>query len=134
MMPRVGTLTLCTALLVAFLQSPYFHIHHDNTSNHVRKQHSEHGLGIHTHISHAPAAHETIPAIQSIPAQAQNDAVFLPWVSKAPHNRFLLTALRAETQTVVRPAYEIAYSLASLARHAHDPPLVSSSAPRSPPV
>jgi len=132
-MRRADTIVVCIALLVASFQASYSHIHFNKTSDHVRKSHFAQGLKLHTHLLVAPERVGHFPAIQSFPSHRENDAFFLPWAPEAAHFIFFLTSLPSEPGAFTPPD-QGAYFLPFAVRHSHDPPLVSSSAPRSPPA
>lgn len=132
-MRRADTIVVCIALLVASFQTSYSHIHFNKTSDHVRKSHLAQGLTLHTHLLVTPERGEHLPAIQSFPSHGENDAVFLPWAPEASHAIIFLTSLPSEPGAFTLPD-QVVYFLPSAVRHSHDPPLVSSSAPRSPPA
>src|SRR3990170_3876517 len=131
-MRRFCTLTATVALLASFLQAPYFHLHGDRASDHARKNHLGQGLTLHTHLFVLPHRAVHFPAIQLLAGRG-NDAIFLAWTSVQPHLLSLSVFCPLETTLLGLPD-QVADFILLPASHSHDPPFVSSSAPRSPPA
>ena len=132
-MPRFATIALCAALLIASFQASYTHLHVNNSTDHAKEHHLGQGLTFHTHVSDTTDGYDQLPRVQSEAGQEQNDSVFLTWAPKQPQTDYLLIALPGESTPLGTQDQGI-YSPPSPDRHAHDPPLVSSSAPRAPPA
>ena len=132
-MRRISTALLCTALLVASFQASYSHFHLDPDTEHAKHDHAGQGLTLHTHLPSNHDGFEGLPNIQSRARYEYQDAVFLPWAAKVSHLSSFPTALVAEI-AVFSASDPIAYFVAAVVQHSHDPPLLVSSAPRSPPV
>ena len=131
-MRRLCSIILCTAIGVASFQAYFSHVHRNRASDHVRESHMGQGLTLHTHMD-APANVGAHRAMQPSPSQETSDALFLPWTPAASPINILLAALPVESWSL-NPPIQVAYYRTLPVRHAHDPPLVSSSAPRSPPA
>ena len=131
-MHRVCSIILCTAIGVASFQAYFSHVHRNQASDHVRESHMGQGLTLHTHMD-APENAEAHRAMQPSHRQEKSDALFLPWTPVASPINILLTAFPVESLGL-EPPVQVVYYRVSPVRHTHDPPLVPSAAPRSPPA
>jgi len=132
LMRRVYSIFLCTAIGVASFQAYFSHVHRNQASDHVAESHMGQGLTLHTHMD-APENAGAHRAMQPSHSQEKSDASFLPWTPVVSPISILLTALPVESWNL-EPPIQVVYYRVLPVRHTHDPPLVSSSAPRSPPA
>lgn len=125
---RLVAAALCVLVQALVLASPLVHAHpddHDEDHAHGRSVHAH--LGGHGH-SHEDFAGREGPAFE----QEHERAVYLPLFMSEPLAAFDLPA--ATAQVFVLHAPEAAGHLSVDVSHGHDPPLVSSTSPRAPPV
>jgi len=133
MMRRFWTIAATVAVLTSFFEAPYFHLHGDQASDHARKNHLGQGLTAHTHLFLPQHRAGHSPVLQSSTGKTDGDAIFLAQTSNPTHWFSLLAFLPLEATSLDLPD-SVPDFLLFPACHSHDPPLVPSSAPRSPPA
>jgi len=131
-MRRVCSTILCAAIGLGSFQACFSHVHRSQASDHVRESHMGQGLTLHTHMD-APRNAGARRAMQPSHCQGKNDALFLPWTPVISPINILWTA-RSVDSLSLEPPIQVAYYRVLPVRHTHDPPLIASFAPRSPPV
>ncbi|MBI4464712.1 MAG: hypothetical protein HY647_08425 [Acidobacteria bacterium] len=131
-MRPICTIAVSVALLTSFLQAPYFHLHGDQASDHAKDHHLAQALTFHAHWFTTAHGSEPIPNIERLAAE-EDQAVFVAWTPDRQHLFSSLIFFSLEATALVLPTPVADYRHFDLL-HSHDPPLVLSSAPRSPPV
>jgi hypothetical protein len=132
-MRLTGTLLLCSALLMTFLQASHSHLHLNSGTDHAEHHHLGQAQTIHTHVPVPSGWFEQFEGLRLESSHEQDSTAFLPWTASASHEYSLLMALPAES-TVLGLREQVQYIHPGSIHRSHDPPLVFSSAPRSPPV
>ena len=132
-MYRACAIGLSIALLGVSFQASYFHFHPNRASDHVEEHHLAQGLTIHTHLLIASHGAEHSAADRYLTAQEQDDAIFLAWSANRSHFYFSLTSIASKPNVAIPPDHGVIIPTGPMTRY-HDPPLVLSTAPRSPPV
>ena len=114
------------AMLLAFVQAPSLHVHqHEANQRHA-------GAFLHTHFAHDQAAHPKQSEAQVI--DPDDDAQFLSWLLDVPGNSGFAPVILAASALVI-PAPELsAWPTIALRPSAHDPPVLTATPPRAPPV
>ena len=126
---RLVAAALCVLVQTFVLASPLVHAHPDD-----HDEDHEHGSAVHAHLGghshpHEATGNEDGPALEP----EHERAVYLPLFISEPLTAFDLPA--AMPQAFVFSASDEATGHVSVAvSHGHDPPLVSSTPPRAPPV
>ncbi|MGI9070884.1 MAG: hypothetical protein ACR2JB_06060 [Bryobacteraceae bacterium] len=122
---RISTSGVILALLAAFMQAPFSHVH-----EHESTQHHRSGF-FHTHLAHAHAHHSAQPELRDL--DPNDDAVFQHWFSPtqtAPQVlNFILIAVPA-----LLPPVSNEWRAEAIHPSAHDPPGLIALPPRSPPA
>lgn len=132
-MSRFCTTAAIVALLAGFFEAPYFHLHGNPASDHVRKHHHGKGLALHSHFSIPQHRAEHSSAAPSSAENADNDAIFAAQASSL--TRLFLLPVFLPEDTIQLNLLDRVWNLVGLpAHHAHDPPLGSSISARPPPA
>lgn len=132
LMRQCCSIILCAAIGAASVQAYFSHVHRDQASHHVRESHMDQGLMLHTHVD-APGNAAAYRAMPPSHQRGKNDAIFLPWTPVVSPINNLLPSLPVDSVSV-EPPIQVVYYRVLPVRHTHDPPLISSFAPRSPPA
>ena len=127
------TVGAIVALLASFIEAPYFHLHGDPESDHVRKHHHGKSLTAHSHFSIPQHHTDGLPAMQSRADGEDYDAIFLAQASSLtrvlllpaflPENAIQSPLPDPVRNLVLRPAYR-----------SHDPPVIPALSARPPPA
>lgn len=127
------TVAAIATLLASFLEAPYFHLHNNPESEHVRRHHHGHAAAVHSHFAVPTHRQYGAPVVQSSDESAGRDAIFLAQASRltplSPFPHFFVVETsdfridRVEGEFVWAPAH-----------HAHDPPGAAAASPRAPPA
>jgi hypothetical protein len=128
---RLVAAALCVLVQAFVLASPLVHAHPDD-----HDEDHEHGSAVHAHLgghdhdhAHEDADEENGPGFE----QEHERAVYLPLFISEPQTVFDLPAAAPQAFVVNAPD-EATGHLSVAVSHGHDPPLVSSTPPRAPPV
>jgi len=112
------------ALLVAFLEAPYLHVHqHEATQQHP-------GAFLHFHLK---AAHVFGNSSEFRSLDPDDDALTENWVSAHPIVPDFSPVILAERCSIAEPE-QTDYPVEAPKNTGHDPPLKSTISPRAPPV
>jgi hypothetical protein len=112
------------ALLVAFLEAPFLHIHqHEATQRHP-------GAFLHFHLKTLHFAGSG-PEFQSL--DPDDDVLLQTWVSASPINSGLIPIILAEPFLLTVPE-QSGWTVDAPPHTGHDPPLILLQNPRAPPL
>ena len=132
-MSRFYTAAAIVSLLASFFEAPYFHLHANPASDHVRKHHHGKGIALHSHFSIPQHRVEHSAAVPSSAENADNDAIFVAQAS-GPTRLFLLPAFLPEDTIQLNLPDPVRNLVWQPAHRSHDPPFVPSTSPRPPPA
>ena len=132
-MGRLYTAAAIVSLLASFFEAPYFHLHGNPATDHVRKHHHSKDLTVHFHFSIPQHQADGLPAMQSRAENSDNDAIFLVQASSLARLFPLPAFLPGGISRLHLPEPAGNFSLLH-AHHSHDPPLAPSISPRPPPA
>ncbi len=126
---RLVAVALCVLVQAFVLASPLVHAHPDD-----HDEDHEHGSAVHAHLGghdhgHAHEDAENGPALEP----EHERAVYLPLFISEPLTAFDLPAATPQAFAFNAPG-EATGHVSVAVSHGHDPPLVSSTPPRAPPV
>src|SRR5512139_2358549 len=110
--------------------APFFHLHGHEESDHFLQTHLRQNLVSHPHLSTCGGDHGGRAGIASC---ADEDAVFLDWIQGGAQPGPILEFVLVET-AVIRAPVPIAFWTEIPTHCSHDPPLIVSLSPRSPPA
>ena len=121
---KIGSVFACVALVLAFVQAPFLHVHEDEENNFHA------GPALHMHFAHRAAPSEK-PVVGVY--DADDDAQDQVWVSTPAHLHVVLDL--ASPERAVR--FERATNQPRLTpvpiESGHDPPRLTKAFPRAPP-
>lgn len=113
------------ALLVAFLEAPFLHVHqHEATQQHP-------GAFLHFHLK---SAHALGNSSEFRSLDPNEDALTENWVSTSPISPDFSPLILAEHSFLAEPEEHRGYSVDAPLTTGPDPPLLSLKSPRAPPV
>ena len=127
------TVAAIVTLLAGFLEAPYFHLHSDLASEHVRKHHHGHGTAWHSHLSIPALRPHGSPEIEAPQDSADQNAIFLTQASSLTRMFPISDFFGAESGSFKICCVEGEFVWAP-AHHAHDPPATTARSPRAPPA
>ena len=111
--------------------APFLH-RHENT-DHFATAHRARTLATHTHFPVFRPGNQPFRSLTISASPDEADAVFLNWFQANPRAAPSLDFVPAETAVVPAPGHTVARIQAPVHR-SHDPPLILSFSPRSPPI
>jgi hypothetical protein len=121
------TILMNLALMLTFIQAPFMHVHaHEETQRHR-------GGFFHTHFSHHHHHLSASKTAEVSDLDPDDDAIFQHWFS-ATVSDFSTPALLPAFVYAVVPTWTSEPFLAPEILSGHDPPRLTCTAPRSPPV
>ena len=122
---KTGVLASAAALLLGFIQAPFFHVHGEEL------EHS-HGSGLaHMHLRVADDGDE---GVHMEARTADDDAVDVVWsVARTADSGFHFDFDQTERAVVAAPA-RLAARITVVTLHSHDPPARDRAHPRGPPA
>ena len=120
---QVAILT-CLVLALTFLQAPFMHVHENQENEHHAS------TPFHTHFAHLETPSNT-PVVRGL--DPDDDAQDQPWFS-AVIDHFELQLAAPINVAILGPAMVSEPFGDRVIESGHDPPLLSRSAPRAPPV
>ena len=129
-MRRYVSIQVLLALVPAVFSAPFLHLHGHEDTDHFLEAHSRQALVAHPHLSTSGYAHGPSVAIS---ACEDEDAVSLDWFQGGPHPVPSLEFVLVET-TVIPVPEPTAFWTEVPTHRSHDPPLIVSLSPRSPPA
>jgi hypothetical protein len=116
--------TLNFALVLAFLQAPFLHVHqHESTAKHP-------GAFLHTHHVHLKAGHSGLEIRDFDP---DDDALDQSWFSATITDSGFIAIIFSERLSVEPPQPRFSSAIA-IDPIAHSPPTLTAVPPRAPPV
>jgi len=121
------------ALGPAAFWAPFLHLHRHENSDHFARAHRAQTLVTHTHFPTCRPGDQPHSSLATDAAQEDADAIFLDWFQANPQPAPSLEFVPAET-TVVPAPEQTAVWIEVPVHRSHDPPLILSFGPRSPPV
>jgi hypothetical protein len=127
---RYISIQVLLALVPAVFSAPFLHLHGHADTDHFLEAHSRRALVTHPHFSTSGHAHGPSAAVS--PCEDE-DVVPLDWFQGGPQPAPNLEFVLVETTVV--PVPEPTASWLEVPTHrSHDPPLIVSLSPRSPPA
>jgi len=121
------------ALGPAAFWAPFLHLHRHENTVHFAKAHRAQTLVTHTHFPTCRSGDWPDRTLATSAAGEDADAIFLNWFQAKPHPAPGLDFVPAETTIVPAPEQTAAWIGVPVHR-SHDPPLILSFSPRSPPI
>ena len=124
-MPSVLCILVNLALVLAFVQAPFLHIHlHESTEKHS-------GAFLHSHFAHLEASHSTQPALRDL--NPDDDAQFQNWFSVTTSDAGFTPVILTSLCSVAAPQITN-WRPVAIEPSAHSPPLLNAATPRAPPA
>jgi hypothetical protein len=132
-MRRYVSIVTLLALAPAVFSAAFLHTHGHQTSGHFMRAHSAQALVTHTHFSTCGCGHGHGGNVTMITDHDDDDEIPLSWFQDnpqpVPHLEFVVV------ETAIIQAPEPTASWIEVPTHrSHDPPLIVSLSPRSPPA
>ena len=130
---RFIAIQVLLTLAPAVFSAPFQHLHGHEDTDHFVKAHRAQALVTHTHLSTGACRGGHSGTVVVTASPDDDDSVSVDWFQDNPHPAPSLEF--ALVEILVLPAPEPAACWADVPIHrSHDPPLISSFRPRSPPT